>query len=289
MASFSQDSLDQQSNPISPLNFPDSNTQTQNQSLTLEKTQELVPLEKTQEFVKETQEYSTYEEPITVPAPANIQSLSKRTNAKTKAIPKHSILNFFKPPPKSRKPEDDVEDEAFPSSQVSSAHDTSENRSRPNSPPLSVSIHDKPDFLFSNPSDSGEETDSSSEEKKEEIQNNDNKKDAYETQENKPLMNTLHIPEYDSLDKTLDHGNDVEELEDEGDEDLIKVHVNSNTKIKNPFLEEEAEEEEDEFAGIGGKEGDEEDDDDSDDEANMVYSGDEDVVESFDDIIELHR
>ncbi|KAJ3414765.1 hypothetical protein HDV05_006104 [Chytridiales sp. JEL 0842] len=57
-------------------------------------------------------------------------------------------------------------------------------------------------------------------------------------------------------------------------------------KPKSAFIEEEAEEEEDEFMGLGGPDGEPED---PNEDAPMVCSGDEDEVEDFDDIIELHR
>ncbi|KAJ3093470.1 hypothetical protein HK100_006598, partial [Physocladia obscura] len=55
-------------------------------------------------------------------------------------------------------------------------------------------------------------------------------------------------------------------------------------KIKSLFVEEEAAEEEDEFFGLGGVDG-----EDNDDDTQLVCSGDEDHVEDFTDIMELHR
>ncbi|KAJ3112088.1 hypothetical protein HDU96_004957 [Phlyctochytrium bullatum] len=56
-------------------------------------------------------------------------------------------------------------------------------------------------------------------------------------------------------------------------------------KKKSAFIEAEAEEEEDEFMGLAGSD---EESEISDEEA-LVCSGDEDVIEDFDDIMELHR
>ncbi|KAJ3160253.1 hypothetical protein HK101_000947 [Irineochytrium annulatum] len=53
---------------------------------------------------------------------------------------------------------------------------------------------------------------------------------------------------------------------------------------KTAYIEGEAAEEEDEFMGMGGVDG-----EDPDDDGPMVCSGDEDEVEDFDDIVELHR
>ncbi|KAJ3346954.1 hypothetical protein HDU83_002551 [Entophlyctis luteolus] len=56
-------------------------------------------------------------------------------------------------------------------------------------------------------------------------------------------------------------------------------------RIKSNYIEEEADEEEDEFFGLGGEDGEGNEDDD----APLVCSGDEDVIEDFSDIIDLHR
>ncbi|KAI8842776.1 MRC1-like domain-containing protein [Chytriomyces cf. hyalinus JEL632] len=55
-------------------------------------------------------------------------------------------------------------------------------------------------------------------------------------------------------------------------------------KMKSAFVEEEAFEEEDEFYGMGGVDG-----EDKGEEGPLVCSGDEDQVEDFTDVIELHR
>ncbi|KAI9326927.1 hypothetical protein DFJ73DRAFT_864858 [Zopfochytrium polystomum] len=54
--------------------------------------------------------------------------------------------------------------------------------------------------------------------------------------------------------------------------------------LQSKMLDVEAQEEEDEFMGLGGPEGEDSDDDDS-----IVLSGDEDQIEDFTDVVELHR
>jgi hypothetical protein len=62
-----------------------------------------------------------------------------------------------------------------------------------------------------------------------------------------------------------------------------KVKAAKQQKPNSVYVENEAQEEEDEFMGMGGVDG---EDSDSDD---LVCSGDEDVVEDFEDVVELHR